>query len=432
VSEAPKKKRFWRKSEAPIATSRVCPKCNVAGPKKLAPGQVCATCEAQQAWNAIGESGIKIDTKAIQDAVTRREGEAAGEPLWQKAIGFAPVLLSLSVAAFAGWMIYLLLRPREIGPLTGLFDDLNSSVRRAFFIGIGAFIVGVVALVRSRKQRSYRKAHVLIAHLLAIVAGLGGVVIGGFHWYAMPSSFGGKYSTMPPKEQLGFASTSTVDRIVAATVVVLAPGSNGDARELAMGTGAIIHGDAKHAWIVTCSHVAMPYAAVGSWRHAKDAQPVWVQLSDGRQGKGRVSWAAPPPLDIAVIELDIPNPPAPIPIAPNADALNPGSTVQFVPNPYRDGWLLHTGKLLAKEAHNTPAGTYQLLLTDLPVTHGDSGSGLFDERGQLVGLNTWTKVEGGAAHGISLPSEAMRALADAVEHDELRRLDDMLPPASKE
>ena len=432
MSGEPKKKRFWRKSEAPVATSRVCPKCNVAGPKKLAPGQVCATCEAQQAWNAIGESGIKIDTKAIQDAVNRREGEDAGEPLWQKALGFAPVALSLVVAGFTGWMIYLLLRPREIGPLRDLFADLNSSSHRALWIGIGSFIVGIVALIQTRKRRSYRKAHVLIAHLLAIVAGLGSAVIGGFHMYAMPSSFGGKYSSMPPKEQLGFASSSTVDRIVAATVVVLAPGSTGDARELAMGTGAIVHGDAKHAWIVTCSHVAMPYAAVGSWRHAKDAQPVWIQLSDGRQGKGRVSWAAPPPLDIAVIEIDIPNPPPAITIAPNAGELVAGSTVQFVPNPYRDGWLVHTGKLLAKEAHNTPAGTYELLLTDLPVTHGDSGSGLFDERGQLVGLNTWTKLEGGAAHGISLPSEAMRALADAVEHDELQRLDDMLPNATKE
>jgi S1-C subfamily serine protease len=429
LSEAPKKKRFWRKSEAPIATSRVCPKCNVAGPKKLAPGQVCATCEAQQAWNAIGESGIKIDAKAIQDAVVRREGEAAGEPFWQKAIGLAPVVLSFGVAAFAGWMIYLLLRPREIGPLRVLFEDLNGSSHRALWIGIGTFIVGIVALVRARKQRSYRKAHVLIAHMLAIVAGLGSAVIGGFHLYAMPSSFGGKYSSMPPKEQLGFASTSTVDRIVAATVVVLAPGSTGDAREMAMGTGAIVGGDAKRAWIVTCSHVAMPYAAVGSWRHAKDAQPVWIQLSDGREGKAFVRWAAPPPLDIAVIEFVIDNPPTPVQIAPNAGALEKSSAVMFVPNPYRDGWLVHKGRLLQKEAHTTPAGTYELLITDLPVTHGDSGSGLFDDRGQLVGLNTWTKVEGGLAHGISLPSEAMRALSDAVQHGELDRLNDMMHKA---
>jgi S1-C subfamily serine protease len=272
----------------------------------------------------------------------------------------------------------------------------------------------------------------LVSHLFAIVAGIGAMFIGGFHWYAMPSSFGGRYSSMPPKQQLGFADSSTVDRIVAATVVVLAPNESGDARELAMGTGAIVGGDAHHAWIVTCSHVAMPYAAVGSWRHAKDAQPVWVQLADSRQGKAYVRWAAPPPLDIAVIEFDIDNPPPPVPIAANAGSLEVQANVMFVPNPYRDGWLVHKGHLMQKEAHTTPAGTYELLITDLPVTHGDSGSGLFDDRGQLVGLNTWTKVEGGLAHGISLPSEAMRALSNAVQSGELDRLNDMLPKATQE
>lgn len=405
--------------------TRVCPDCNVAGPKRLAPGQVCATCEAQRAWNAIGDSGIKIDAATIEEAVRRREGEAAGEPLWKKALGYTPVLFSLFVAAVTAWSLYMLLRTREIGPLQALLDDMKSTNRHALWIGIGAFIVGVAMLWRTRGNRSYRNPVVLVSHLLAIVAGVGAIAIAGFHMYAFGGGFGGKFTNMPKREQLGVA-TGNADRIIAATTIVLAPGADGDARQLAMGTGAIIHGDASHAWIVTCSHVAMPYAAVGTWRHAKDAQPVWVQLSDGREGKGRVSWAAPPPLDIAVIELPIANPPPPIPIAPNAGQLDPNAAVTFVPNPYRDGWLVHHGHLLRKEAHDTPAGRYELLITDLPVTHGDSGSGLFDERGQLVGLNTWTKLEDGFSHGISLPSEAMRALSDAVEHEDFNRLDDML------
>lgn len=425
---------FWsrKKNAAVVPTSRVCPKCNVAGPKRLAPGQVCATCDAQQAWNAIGESGIKIDVATINEAVRRREGEAAGEPLWKKALGYTPVVFSLFVATVTAWSLYVLLRPREIGPLRELLDDLSSTNRQALWIGIGAFIAGVVLLWRTRSNRSYRNPIVLISHLLAIVAGTGAIAIAGFHMYAVGGGFGGKYTNMPARDSLGVTS-GNVDRIVAATTIVLAPGEDGDARKMAMGTGAIIHGDANHAWIVTCSHVAMPYAAVGAYRHARDAHPVWIQLSDGREGKGRVTWAAPPPLDIAVIELPIANPPAPVPIAPNAGKLDINSPVTFVPNPYRKGWLVHHGRLLRKEGHDTPAGRYELLITDLPVTHGDSGSGLFDERGQLVGLNTWTKIEDGFSHGISLPSEAMRALSDAVEHGDFKRLDDMLKePASGE
>jgi S1-C subfamily serine protease len=432
MSDEPRKRRWWRrKDDGPVALSRVCPSCQVAGPKRLAPGQVCPTCEAQQAWNAIGESGLKIDQAAIDEAVKRREGEAASEAWWRQFFVWAPVAFSLAVAAFAVWSVFVLLQPREIGPLQGLFDDLHSTTRHALWIGIGAFIVGIVALVRTRKNRHYRKAGVLIGHLLAITAGAGAIVIAAMHMLAVPSSFGGRYQTMPARDP-SLGVTASVDRIIAATVVVLSPGGNGDARELAMGTGAIIGGDSQHAWIVTCSHVAMPYSAVGTWRHAKDAQPVWIQLSDGREGKATVKWAAPPPLDIAVIELPIANPPTPVPIAPNAGQLEPSSAVTFVPNPYRDGWLVHHGHLMRKEAHDTPAGRYELLITDLPVTHGDSGSGLFDDRGQLVGLNTWTKLEDGLAHGISLPSEAMHALADAVQHEQLERLDDMLPQATQE
>jgi S1-C subfamily serine protease len=62
-------------------------------------------------------------------------------------------------------------------------------------------------------------------------------------------------------------------------------------------------------------------------------------------------------------------------------------------------------------------------VTNLPVTHGDSGSGLFDSRGRLIGLNTWVQVERDGSHGISLPAEAMRILADAIARGSLGDLD---------
>jgi S1-C subfamily serine protease len=103
--------------------------------------------------------------------------------------------------------------------------------------------------------------------------------------------------------------------------------------------------------------------------------------------------------------------------------------VTFVPNPYRAGWFVKHGQLLRRETHRTPAGDFDLLYTDLPVTHGDSGSGLFDAEGRLVGLNTWTRVyPDGDSHGISLPSSAMRELVDAIERGRFDQLDE----ASKE
>src|SRR5262249_23004969 len=81
----------------------------------------------------------------------------------------------------------------------------------------------------------------------------------------------GQYTSMPVRESLG--ESAATERIVNATVVVLAPDADGNARNLAIGTGAVIAADDARAWIVTCSHVAMPYAALASVRGGRVVPP---------------------------------------------------------------------------------------------------------------------------------------------------------------
>jgi S1-C subfamily serine protease len=155
-----------------------------------------------------------------------------------------------------------------------------------------------------------------------------------------------------------------------------------------------------------------------------------VQLSDGREGQAAVRWAAPPPLDVALVELAIIDAPEPVVIAPDTSELRLSSAVTFVPNPYRTGWHVARGELVRRETHRTTAGSYDVLYTDLPVIFGDSGSGLYDAQGRLVGLNTWTRFEAGIAQGISLPSETLRVVVDAIRSGKLDNLDDAVlsPP----
>lgn len=407
--------------------STTCPVCRQVGKALLQPDQPCAQCRSQEAWAELGARGLRIDSSQIEEAARRRAGEAAGEPLWKRALPWLAPALSIALAAFAVWSIVELLSARPLGPLRALLDELHATARRTTLAGLGALVLGIVLLARLRRRRHHRRIAFILGHSAAVVAGASALVLGGLQWSFGSGGFGGQYTTMPARESMPVSAS--VQRILDATVVVLATDASGDARSAALGTGAIIAADAQRAWIVTCSHVAMPYAAVGAYRRAKDARPVWIQLSDGREGRATVRWTAPPPLDIAVVELPIENPPAPVQISADPDPLAEGSAVLFVPNPYRNGWLVHHGELVRREPHDTPAGTYDLLYTDLPVVPGDSGSGLFDARGQLVGLNTWTRTgAGGAAEGISLPSEAMRELVRAIERNELDRLDDARPP----
>ena len=167
----------------------------------------------------------------------------------------------------------------------------------------------------------------------------------------------------------------------------------------------------------------MPYASTAAFRNAATAQPVWVYFSDGRHAEGRVSWVAQPPLDVAIVSVRIPAPPTPVPISPDAGAVGASAAVCFVPNPFRNGWLSRHGKVLKREPHSTPAGDYSLFLTNLPVQPGDSGTGLFDSRGHLVGLNFYLRSDNGKPQVISLPAETMDRVMHLIRDDALERLD---------
>lgn len=312
---------------------------------------------------------------------------------------------SIALAGLAVWCVVDLFAARSIGPLGPLVDDLRGASQRATGVGIVAVLFGALALRRMKRRRFFRWVPGLVGHGLAVVSGATALVLGALAALSLRTS-DWSFTSMPERPRLDVPIQ--IERILDATVVVLAPDASGDGKKLAIGSGAIIATDEHRAWIVTNSHVAMPYADVAAFRDARKAQPVWVQLSDGRGGRAAVRWTAKPPLDIALVELPIEDAPAPVRINIAGSELPVGASVVFVPNPYRSGWKVHHGQLLRRATHHTPAGDYDLLHTDLPVIPGDSGSGLFDAHGELVGLNTW-------AHGISLPATAMRELLDVIQ-----------------
>ncbi len=135
-------------------------------------------------------------------------------------------------------------------------------------------------------------------------------------------------------------------------------------------------------------------------------------------------WAARPPLDVALIAVDIADPPPAVTVSRSAETVEEGTTVLFVPNPFRRGWLQHHGRVSGRRAHVTPAGRFSLVLTDLPLQPGDSGSGLFDSQNRLIGLNTWKMgSEDRTWLGISLPSDTMERITDLIERGALSSLE---------
>ena len=440
--------------KAPALATTKCPRCGQEGPIRLAVGQVCAVCASAEAWSR--QSQLVITRDEIADAVARRDHEARRSPVPE-----AHAAASAILAGVAGYYLIALFWPLALTGLQELVDAMQGIARQATLIGAAGLAAGVFGLWILRRGRHFHRRLLLASHLACVLAGTLVLIVGGFQWWglskttmdhlSMPALHGPGQSpaSIDPLDSpdspadpdadpdarasnlLGYRSMH-FERIARATTVVLAADKDGDARNVAIGTGAIISRTDDRAWIVTCAHVAMPYASTAAHRTPDDARPVWIELFDGRGAPGEITWLAPPPLDVALVRVEIDSPPEAIRISPQTSAITSGDPVMFVPNPYRDGWMIHHGSVETRRHHDTPAGTYGLLYTDLPVQKGDSGSGLFDSRGMLIGLNTWTRIGDSAPHGISLPSEAMRAIAATVNSADGSlgaSLDDHFPPS---
>jgi S1-C subfamily serine protease len=401
--------------------SFVCPRCGAPTPVRIADGGACASCLSADAWSRWARAGVLVIDRAAIAAVEARERTAAA----QRVRGLVAALLASSVAlGLAVLSVVFVARafgPRPVGAPAALAEGLRDSMHRVLVVGLAAFGAGLASLWLASARRgqlpsaprSFAGLALRAASLLGAVAGGAAVLAAGVGNWLFEPLRGFEHGSMPARLRLDISPAA--GRATDATAVIVAPDEHGDALRGAVGTGAVVAVGAGRALVLTCSHVAMPYAAVGTVKNPASAQPVWVQLADGRSAGGRVVWTARPPLDIALVEVKVDDPPAPVPIASATDGIDADEAVFFVPNPYRRSFRVERGKVLRREVHDTPAGRYSLLFTDLPVEHGDSGSGLFDVHGRLIGLNTWQTLGPTSPQGISLPAEAMAEVAHQAD-----------------
>ena len=405
----------------------ICPECNAPVKVRLIGGEACPQCESSKAWERYGRPGQKlvVQPRDIAEAEAKITGQADGSAATARY--WLPGLLALGVGIGASFFVRELFSARALGPLEPLVAELQRTSLMSAGLGVVALAVGIASTLAQKKGSLFRNATLLIVNLSAVLVGAFTMLVGAFQWgnWGGASGAGWAHMAMPPLAgalSTTQAITAQEKSIMSATTVLVAPDGNGDARGMSLGSGAVIRSDSGAAFVVTCSHVAMPYASVAAFRDPKDAHPVWVYFSDGRHAEGRVVWTAEPPLDVAVVRVDIEDPPNPVPVRASADAAEQGFDVSFVPNPFRSGWTVHHGKVLKRESHRTPAGDYSLIYTSLPVQPGDSGTGLFDSLGRLVGLNTWTQIEEGGPKGISLPSNTMERIVEMMDDNELINL----------
>ena len=191
---------------------------------------------------------------------------------------------------------------------------------------------------------------------------------------------------------------SVAEKCLNASVLIKVTTSTGSGS----GSGVIY---TKDGYILTNYHV------VGD-----DAQSVTVTLFSGEELPAKYIYGDES-LDVSVIKIEKDDC-SPVEIC--EDGLNYGEQIIVVGNALGNGFTLTSGYVSAPEREVTFSNTYETMTfvqIDAAVNNGNSGGGLFNAKGELIGIvNAKSVGENVEGLGFAIPiSDAVRIMTDLVE-----------------
>lgn len=169
-----------------------------------------------------------------------------------------------------------------------------------------------------------------------------------------------------------------------------------------VGTGFII---SETGEIVTNHHVI------------EDARTVTVTLTDGRVLEATVI-GSDPLTDIALLQVDAAEG-LPYLNFGSSDAMRAGDEVFAVGNPFGLGGTVTSG-IVSATSRDIHAGPYDdFIQTDAAINLGNSGGPLFNNDGEVIGVNTAIFSPGGGSVGIgfAVPSDLVQTIVADLEDD---------------
>lgn len=169
-----------------------------------------------------------------------------------------------------------------------------------------------------------------------------------------------------------------------------------------LGSGFIISEDGK---IVTNNHVV------------EGAERVTVKLADGRAFDAAVV-GSDPLTDVAVLQLDTDDS-LPFVRFGDSDAMRAGDEVVAVGNPYGLGGTVTSG-IVSALSRNINSGPYDdYIQTDAAINRGNSGGPLFNNAGEVIGMNTaiFSPDGGSVGIGFAVPSDLVQHIVADLSDD---------------
>ncbi|MBY0275559.1 serine protease [Candidatus Binatia bacterium] len=157
----------------------------------------------------------------------------------------------------------------------------------------------------------------------------------------------------------------------------------------AFASGVVLRLRHGRALIATAQHVVNPgFPRVEQPPDVRTPTAVSVTTIDGTRATARVEWLAPHGIDLAIVFAPVAG--KQVREAPWDASARPaaGAALFAIGNPGDGRWVRSDGTLARIRDVEQDGFAFELLQTTVPVLPGDSGGGLYDTGGRLIGVTS--------------------------------------------
>jgi len=258
--------------------------------------------------------------------------------------------------------------------------------------GLLAVALGAVALGPTALKRRKRGTWLAVT---GIIIGVADVV--GWSLVAV-SVFGPLRKTQPSQQVLQPIGTSllaedlthtpeAIRRAIEANVLIVTR----QGRNSWEGSGIILERRDNRVFTLTNRHVI---EGTGD----QNALGIEITYFDGARSEAQLVWSGEEGLDLAVLSSEGTGKSSSVALSTQSRPLASGQSVFAIGNPFGLGWSLSTGVISALRQQSWSGRRLRVIQTQTPLNPGNSGGGLYDVEGRLIGINTMnadkTRTEG--------------------------------------
>lgn len=189
-------------------------------------------------------------------------------------------------------------------------------------------------------------------------------------------------SRSPVASRLGSAA-ATVAHAMRATVLV-----EREEPTRSVGSGIVLRIRDGVAWIATARHLVDPdFPRPPQPGVDRAAIRLTVAAIDDARTGASVEWLAPHGIDLAILTAPLPGDDVREAYCERDVMPRAGDEVFAIGNPQGERWALSTGTVSQVREQQREGYEFRVLQSTLALRPGDSGGGLFDDGGRLVGIN---------------------------------------------